>query len=64
MTLHPVASRGGRRGRGASAPGPGPVMGARAKLYLFSFIDRAVADPGGVGGDRGDHPPPLNLCRY
>ena len=34
-----------RGGRGASAPGPGPV-GARAKLDFFFFDRKSVGDPG------------------
>ena len=44
---NPVASGGG--GGGPSAPGPGPVVGAWAKLdfLLFFFVDRKpVGDPG------------------
>ena len=33
------------RGGGASAPGPGPVVGARAKLDFF-FDRKSVGDPG------------------
>ena len=36
-----------REGGGASAPGPGPVVGARAKLDFFFVVDRkSVGDPG------------------
>ena len=40
--------REGGAGGGASAPGPGPVVGARAKLdFLLLFFDRkSVGDPG------------------
>ena len=57
-----MASRGGAGG-GAIAPGPGPVVGARAKLDFFLCVDRkSVGDPG--GGSRDGHPPPLgNLSR-
>ena len=40
--------RGGGRGGGAIALGPGPVVGARAKLDFFLCVDRkSVGDPGG-----------------
>ena len=43
--LSTVASRGGAGG--PSAPGPGTVVGARAKLDFFFFFDRkSVGDPG------------------
>ena len=42
-----MASRGGQGG-GASAPGPGPVVGARAKLDFWEifFYGKSVGDPG------------------
>ena len=44
---------GGGRG-GASAPGPGPVVGARAKLDFFFFI----GSPWGIQDfDKGGGPP-------
>ena len=52
--------RGG--GGGAIAPGPGPVVGARAKLDFFCVDRKSVGDPGGDPGMIT--PPPLNLSRY
>ena len=49
--VQPVASRGG----GASAPGPGPVVGARSKLFFLT------GPSGGSGGGGDITPPPLEL---
>ena len=54
--------REGGHGGGAIAPGPGPVVGARAKLdFVFVLIGSQWGIQG--GGSRDDHPPPRQCPR-
>ena len=56
-----MASRGGRQGGGAIALGPGPVVGARAKLdFLWALIGSQWGIQG--GGDPGMIRPPSRTC--
>ena len=62
MWIHAVASRGGGGAGGAIALGPGPVVGARAKLDFFCAL---IGSQWGIqGGDPGMITPPPNLSRY